>query len=168
MRRAGIALGSNLGAKVTSLKTARDFFSGINIQGNLFLQSRLYSTAPVGCPEGSEDYVNAVLEFTWPGTAEELLLHCQDIEQKLGRVRSHVRNEPRTADVDIIYLGDLLIATPSLTIPHPRVHCRKFVLCPLADIRPDLILPGQVLTVVDLLNNLDTDEPAPIPMQDAW
>ncbi len=168
MRRAGIALGSNMGTKVHSLQAARDFFSEMNVEGDPFLQSRLYATTPVGCPEGSEDYVNAVLEFTWASTAEELLFHCQSIERNLGRRRSRVRNEPRTADVDIIYLGDIRIQTPSLIIPHPRAHSRKFVLRPLADFHPDMILPGQTQTVVELLAALDTDEPDPVPIQDAW
>lgn len=168
MRRAGIALGSNMGAKVKSVQAARDFFREMNPQETPFLQSCLYATEPVGCPEGSENYANAVLEFTWVGTAEELLAHCQTIESDLGRIRSHVRGEPRTVDVDILYLGDLRIETPHLIIPHPRAHMRKFVLKPLSDIRPDLVLPGQVKSVAELRDALETDEPEPVLMEENW
>ncbi|MEG0024348.1 MAG: 2-amino-4-hydroxy-6-hydroxymethyldihydropteridine diphosphokinase [Akkermansia sp.] len=168
MKRAGIALGSNMGAKLNMMRAARDYFLEMHLQDDEFLQSCLYMTEPVGCPAGSDCYVNAVLELTWAGTAEDLLVHCQSIERDLGRVRSHVRCEPRTADVDILYLGDLVVNTPRLTLPHPRAHLRKFVLRPLLDIRPELILPGQTCSVAQLLQNLQTNEPEPVLLSEQW
>ena len=83
----------------------------------------------------------------------------QGIERALGRIRSGIRCEPRTADVDIIYVGDMVVNDPPrLILPHPRAHLRKFVLKPLSDIRPELILPRQHKTVACLLAELDTDE----------
>lgn len=169
MKRAGIALGSNLGDKKHLIMMARNHLLQMNLPGDSFLQSSLYSTVPQGCPSGSDEYVNAVVEFTWAGTVDELLVHCQGIERALGRVRSDIRCEPRTADVDIIYAGDMVIqAPPRLVLPHPRAHLRKFVLKPLADIRPDLILPLQTATVADLLAGLDTDEPEPVLLARQW
>lgn len=168
MNRAGIALGSNMGAKLNMIRAARDYFLEMHLQEDEFLQSRLYMTEPVGCPAGSDWYVNAVLEFTWVGTSEDLLVHCQFVERELGRVRSHVKCEPRTADVDVLYLGEVVVDSPALTLPHPRAHLRKFVLKPLSDIRPALILPGQTLSVADLLNGLDTPEPDPVLLSEEW
>ena len=102
MKRAGIALGSNLGDKNSLMVQARDHLLQMSLSDDPFLQSSLYATSPQGCPHGADDYLNAVVEFTWPGTVEELLVHCQGIERVLGRIRSGIRCEPRTADVDII------------------------------------------------------------------
>lgn len=157
-----------MGAKLNMMRAARDYFLEMHLLEDEFLQSRLYMTEPVGCPPGSDCYVNAVLEFTWASTSEDLLVHCQQIERDLGRVRSHVRCEPRTADVDILYLGDMVVNAPNLILPHPRAHLRKFVLRPLSDIRPELVLPGQSLSVEELLKGLDTPEPDPVILAEQW
>lgn len=169
MKRAGIALGSNLGDKNSLMVQARDHLLQMSLSDDPFLQSSLYATSPQGCPHGADDYLNAVVEFTWPGTVEELLVHCQGIERVLGRIRSGIRCEPRTADVDIIYVGDMVVNDPPrLILPHPRAHLRKFVLKPLSDIRPDLILPRQHKTVACLLAELDTDEADPLLVSERW
>lgn len=169
MKRAGIALGSNLGDKNSLMVQARDHLLQMSLSDDPFLQSSLYATSPQDCPHGADDYLNAVVEFTWPGTVEELLVHCQGIERALGRVRSGIRCEPRTADVDIIYVGDMVVNdSPRLILPHPRAHLRKFVLKPLSDIRPDLILPRQDKTVAELLAELDTDEADPLLVSERW
>lgn len=96
-------------------------------------------------------------------------MHCQGIERVLGRIRSGIRCEPRTADVDIIYVGDMVVNDPPrLILPHPRAHLRKFVLKPLSDIRPELILPRQHKTVACLLAELDTDEADPLLVSERW
>lgn len=169
MNRVGIALGANLGDKRRLLELARDHLKQMNLPDDPFLQSCLYSTVPQGCPPDSGDYLNAVVELTWPGTVDELLVHCQGIERALGRIRSDVRCEPRTADVDIIYVGDMVIYDPPrLLLPHPRAHLRKFVLHPLSDIHPEMLLPGQSKTVSQLLLDLDTDELDPVLVAGQW
>ena len=169
MKRAGIALGSNMGDKNSLMVQARDHLLKMSLSDDPFLQSSLYATSPQGCPHGADDYLNAVVEFTWPGTVEELLVHCQGIERALGRVRSGIRCEPRTADVDIIYVGGRVINDPPrLILPHPRAHLRKFVLKPLSDIRPDLVLPLQKKTVSRLLAELETEETDPLPVAEKW
>ena len=153
MKRAGIALGSNLGDKNSLMVQARDHLLQMSLSDDPFLQSSLYATSPQGCPQG----------------AEELLVHCQGIERVLGRIRSGIRCEPRTADVDIIYVGDMVVNDPPrLILPHPRAHLRKFVLKPLSDIRPELILPRQHKTVACLLAELDTDEADPLLVSERW
>lgn len=140
--RAAIALGSNLGDRLATLQTARDRLRERAAPGAAFLQSSIYRTEPVGCPEGSADFFNAVIEIGWPGTPLDLLAALQGIEAALGRVRGGRPNEPRTLDLDLLAFADLTLAHPDLVLPHPRLGGRRFVLEPLAEIRPDLRPPG--------------------------
>lgn len=168
MNRAGIALGSNLGDRVGLMKEARDACMELNAPGEKFLQSALYETAPVGCPDGSPPYLNAVVELGWTGSPQALLRACQALEQKLGRRRSGVEGEPRTIDVDVLYVDGLTVDTPELVLPHPRCGERKFVLKPLSDIRAELVLPGQVDSVALLLKGLSGTEGDPVVLCNVW
>lgn len=168
MHRAGIALGSNLGNKIELMIAARDHVRAMNVPNEPFLQSSLYVTQPVDCPDGADMYLNAVIEITWASAEEELLLQCHRIEQSLGRIRTLSRCEPRTADVDVLYMDQVVCDTPTMVLPHPRAHLRKFVLQPLSDIRPDLILPGQSLSVAELLGQLQSEEPDPKLVTSEW
>ena len=89
----------------------------------------------------------------------ELLATTRAIEKKLGRAPASERNAPRVIDIDLLCFGDETIDNDSLTLPHPRIGERRFVLQPLADIRPDLILPGQAHDIDGLLQNLRSEEP---------
>lgn len=153
--RAAIALGSNLGDRLATLRAARDRLRERAAPGEAFLQSSIYRTEPVGCPEGSPDFFNAVIEIGWPGTALELLAALQEIEFALGRVRGGLANEPRTLDLDLLALADHTLAHPDLVLPHPRLGRRRFVLEPLAEIRPDLRPPGLGDSVAGRLAALD-------------
>lgn len=102
--------------------------------------SSLYRSAPVDA-EGP-DYINAVAELRTGLSATALLAAMQAIEKMHGRVRT-VRNAPRTLDLDLLLFGSARIATPELTVPHPRLGERAFVLLPLAELAPDLEIPGQ-------------------------
>jgi len=85
----------------------------------------------------------------------KLLERLVQIEESLGRERDHAQNVSRKIDIDLLYVGEMKIDNGRLQLPHPRLHLRKFVLQPLADIRPDLVLPNQVKTVRELLAQLD-------------
>lgn len=159
IRRVGFSLGSNLGDRLVTLESVCDYLS--DLFGALRL-SQVYETEPIGCPEGSPAYLNACVEVETDMPAEEILRVCQQIEQELGRSRSGVYGEARTCDIDILYCGDETSATEKLALPHPRAHQRAFVLRPLADIDPMLILPGQSITVSQLLEQLP-DSPSVIP-----
>jgi 2-amino-4-hydroxy-6-hydroxymethyldihydropteridine diphosphokinase len=87
-----------------------------------------------------------------------LLEKTRSIEIRLGRLRGSERNAPRTIDIDLLYLGEETLDHPELTLPHPRIAERRFVLQPLADIRPELVLPGRQRSVSEMLAHLVTDE----------
>ncbi len=159
MSRAGIALGSNLGDRLANLRAACACLREIANAGEPIITAPVYQTEPLLCPPGSPEFLNTVIEIDFTGTAMELLETTRTIEQKLGRAPSAERNAPRVIDIDLLYLGDETIGNDSLTLPHPRIGERRFVLQPLADIRPELILPGQTHDIADLLKNLRSDEP---------
>ena len=118
------------------------------------LVSHIYETEPVDCAPGTPMYLNAVAEIRSKKEPLELLHALQQIEQREGRPAIHERNTPRTLDLDLLYAGNTQLQNPQFTLPHPRLHLRRFVLAPLADIRPELILPGFQQTVAQLLAGL--------------
>jgi 2-amino-4-hydroxy-6-hydroxymethyldihydropteridine diphosphokinase len=135
-----IALGANLG---NAVQTVREAIQSINDlpQTEVTKQSSLYKTAAMeslpGAPK-SPDYINAVMEIICHQPAYLLLEQLQKIEQKAGRNRPYL-NAPRTLDLDILLYGNAHIQTETLTIPHPRMWQRAFVLVPLAEIAPELV-----------------------------
>jgi 2-amino-4-hydroxy-6-hydroxymethyldihydropteridine diphosphokinase len=134
--RAYLGLGSNLGARLAHLQRAVDLLAvmeGIEV----IAVSRVYETAPVGGPE-QDDYLNAVLAIETTLTPSALLTAAQAVEQAEERVRA-VRWGPRTLDVDILLLDDWRVDLPDLTLPHPRMWERGFVLAPLRDVAPGLV-----------------------------
>ena len=140
MSVAYIALGANLGDPAATVNAAFAALAELP-QSTLTVRSALYRTAPVGILDQPE-FVNAAARITTQLTQEALLDQLLAIEQRFGRIRAE-RNGPRTLDLDILLYDDLVIDTPRLTLPHPRLHLRAFVLYPLADLAPDLALPGR-------------------------
>ena len=152
--RAGIALGSNLGDRLANLRNARKDIA--NLRGSLppMRSSAIYETEPIGCEPGAPKFLNAAIEFEYSGEPQHLREELARIEKGLGRPGNHERNVSRPIDLDLLYFGDAVIDTPELQLPHPRISTREFVLRPLADIHPDLVLPGQTQTVSALLRRL--------------
>lgn len=157
--RVGIALGANLGDRLAQIQSARDLLLKLSSVNAPCLQAPIYHSEPLDCPDGAPDFYNTVIEINYAGTAEELLTETQNIEQQLGRDAIHEHNTPRMIDLDLLYFGNNVIHSEGLTIPHPELAKRNFVLQPLADIRPDLILPNTQITVSDHLDRLDSSEP---------
>lgn len=157
--RAGIAFGSNLGDRLPCLTTARTRIFALPDAKPPFLSSALYETEPVGCEPGAEKFLNAVVEIGYSGSSRQLLEELQKIEDALGRPPEHERNRSRTIDLDLLYHGARILDVPGLRVPHPRLHLRGFVLHPLAEIRPDLVLPEQAKTVGELLGGLASSPP---------
>ena len=165
--RAGLAFGSNVGDRLAHLRTARAAVRALSRVSAPELASRVYETEPVGTGEEAGAFLNAVLEVDFAGPPSELLDALQGIEAQLGRPSKRPRNAPRTIDLDILYMGNLALSNEEIVIPHPRLHLRRFVLTPLADIRPELLLPGQERTVAELLAGLH--DPATVEFfADQW
>lgn len=118
--------------------------------------SALYETEASDCPPGSPNFVNAVAAICLAkeSSAEALLDRLQEIEKEFGRNSVSPINAPRTLDLDLLYFGATVCSSPGLELPHPRAVQRRFVLEPLAEIAPDLILPGQSVPVWKLLESL--------------
>lgn len=156
-----IGLGSNLDDPVCQVRRACDELAAIP-DSRLLAVSPLYRSDPVG-PPGQPDYINAVAGLSTGLSAEQLLDALQAIEQAHGRVR-HERWGARTLDLDLLLYGDSVIATDRLSVPHPYLGERAFVLYPLADIAPAIAVPGrgalaQLLTACPFegLERLDDD-----------
>ena len=166
--RTGIALGSNLGNRLTHIQIARDMLRKLVDDESLYMQAPMYQSEPVGCPPNSPDFFNTVIEIDYVGQAYELLEATQGIEFHLGRDIVHQANAPRIIDVDILYFGGHTIKDSILSILHPELTSRRFVLQPLADIRPNLILPGDNATIAEHLKYLDSEEPPLSIVQADW
>lgn len=160
--RVAVALGSNLGERWENLQAAVKELQKLAVEGQSFLVSRVYETEPVDCEPGTQAYLNAVVEFEYEGMPALLLDQLQGIEKAFGRPSKRPRNAPRPIDLDILHCGTITLNNREIVIPHPRLHLRQFVLRPLADISPELILPGQHLTVQELLENLN--DPADVTL----
>jgi 2-amino-4-hydroxy-6-hydroxymethyldihydropteridine diphosphokinase len=153
--RTAIALGSNLGDRLDNLRAARQQICDLTDIQPPVLSSAIYETDPVDCEPGAPKFLNAVIEFGYNGDPLQLLKQLKSVEDALGRPREHARNVSRKIDIDLLYIGDTKINDRELELPHPRMHLRKFVLQPLADIRPELILPRRAKTVRELLAQLN-------------
>ncbi|WP_411705744.1 2-amino-4-hydroxy-6-hydroxymethyldihydropteridine diphosphokinase [Edaphovirga cremea] len=139
MIRVYLALGSNLAQPEAQINAALDALAHIP-QTHLILCSPFYRSKPMG-PQNQPDYLNAVAALGTHLPAEQLLDHTQTIERNQGRVRKGERWGPRTLDLDMLLYGDAIINTQRLTVPHYGLKQREFMLYPLADIAPDLVLP---------------------------
>jgi len=150
-----IALGSNLGARAKTLAAALALLD--EREGTSVLRvSGMVQTAPVGAPDRQGDYLNGAAKIETSLSPAGLLAALQDIERKLGRDRlSEQRWGERTCDLDILLIGDVVMDTPDLTIPHPRMHEREFVLAPLNEIAADVVHPVFNKTISTLLADLN-------------
>lgn len=141
-----LGLGANLGDKLATLQRAVDLLAADGVR--TVASSRVWETAPVGGPKGQPNYVNAVVRAETDRSPEEVLAVARRVEDELLRVRV-VRWGPRTLDVDVLLYDDLIRDDPELTIPHPRMTERAFVILPLLELDPDPVLPDG-RRVVDL------------------
>jgi 2-amino-4-hydroxy-6-hydroxymethyldihydropteridine diphosphokinase len=138
--RAHVALGANLGSPAATLRTAFNALAGLP-DTRLVGRSALYRSAPLGV-SGQPDYINAVAALDTHLPAPALLAALLAIEASRGRTRDY-HHAPRTLDLDLLLYGDEVVRLPGLTIPHPRMHERAFVLVPLAEVAPAAIIPGR-------------------------
>ena len=139
-KRAVISLGANLGNRLETLQGAIDALEdtpGVRVKA----VSPVYETHPVGAPEGSPVFLNAVVLLDTTLAARTLLERALAIEDAYGRERTGEPGEPRTLDVDLIVVGDRRSSDPDMRLPHPRAHERAFVLAPWHDVEPDAEIP---------------------------
>ncbi len=165
--RTAVALGSNLGDRLDNLCSARQKIIDLPDVRPPVLSSAVYETDPVDCEPGAHKFLNAVVEFDYEGDPLNLWKQLVAIEIALGRPLNHQRKVSRKIDIDLLYFGDTEIDRDELQLPHPRMHQRKFVLRPLADLRPDLVLPRQAKTVRELLAQSD-DSCNIVRLEDDW
>ena len=156
---AGLSLGSNLGDRLAHLRAARQALLA-RPDVRLVAQAPVYETEPVGVkPEYAHlAFLNTVLIVETGLDARGLLARVAAIERDLGRVRGPDRFAPREIDIDVLYAGAQVTETEDLTLPHPRWARRRFVVQPLADVRPDLLLPGAGARVREVLAALPPGE----------
>jgi 2-amino-4-hydroxy-6-hydroxymethyldihydropteridine diphosphokinase len=153
--KTAVGLGSNLGDRLGNLRAAREAILELSNVSPPVLSSPVYETEPVDCEPGAGKFLNAVVEFEYQGDPATMLEQLTGVEGALGRRRDHPKNVSRPIDIDLLYCGQQQIDDERLQLPHPRIHLRRFVLKPLADIRPDLILAGQTRTICKLLEELE-------------
>ena len=140
MNTAYVALGANIGEPAATVLGAFTALGGLP-ESRVMRTSSLYRTIPVGL-RNQPDFINAAAVLETALSAEALLEALLDLENRFGRHRRD-RNGPRTLDLDLLLYNDSEVNLPRLTVPHPRLHLRAFVLCPLAEIAPDLTIPGR-------------------------
>lgn len=161
-----ISLGSNLGLELDSVQLDSEAILRRALRALQALSaaplviSSLYRTSPLDCPPDAPDFLNAIaLMHTSPGvSAFALFKDLQALEADFGRTRDNLPNQPRPLDLDLISFGRLQCNELSLVLPHARAHQRRFVMVPLAEVAPDLKLPGLELTASELAQRLTSDD----------
>lgn len=153
--RALVAFGSNLGDRELTLSHSLAALESLS-EAPLRCSS-WWGSAPVFMADDAGEFINGVVEVQTSLSAKQLLLALQAIEQQAGRPKSHAVNASRVLDLDIICFGEAIIDTPELVIPHPRACQRLFVLVPLAELCPDLVMPGQLESIDTLISRASGD-----------
>jgi 2-amino-4-hydroxy-6-hydroxymethyldihydropteridine diphosphokinase len=164
----GLGLGSNQGDRIANLRAAKERVLAIpGVQ--MLAQSSLYETEPVGVkPEYQHlKFLNAAIIVLSEVPLMEMHRQLLAIEAEIGRVRSDDKFAPRPLDIDILFAGSLVIDSPALKLPHPQCLKRRFVLAPLAEMSPGLVLPNTNLTIKDLLDGLGNAEQV-FKLPDTW
>ncbi|MBA2475937.1 MAG: 2-amino-4-hydroxy-6-hydroxymethyldihydropteridine diphosphokinase [Actinobacteria bacterium] len=152
MRRVYVGLGANLGSREQTIRRALELLHD-GFETRVVAVSTLRETDPVGLSEQPR-FLNGVAVLETSLEPGELLDRLLSVERSLGRTRDGPRFGPRTIDLDLLLAGDAVLEEPGLTLPHPRLHERRFVLEPLVEVAPGLVVPGRG-PVAELLSALD-------------
>jgi len=151
----GLSLGSNMGDRLANLLECRRRLAAVPF-ARITAQSGVYETSPQDVPArfAEMNFLNAALVIECSAALRVFAAQCARIEREMGRPKNKTRNAPRIIDIDVIYAGDTVLAGKRLVVPHPRWSEREFVLRPLADVRPDLLIPGARASVARLLSDM--------------
>lgn len=168
IRRCGIGLGSNVGDRLQNLRLAARAIDLLADFAHPLLRAPIFETPAEDCGPESGPFFNSVIEIGFYGDPLTLLQRLRQIELALGRPASRGKNEPRVIDLDLLYADDLEVCSEELELPHPRMCGRRFVLLPLAELRPHLRLPRQSATVRELLLSLPMSGPVPRLILREW
>ena len=153
-----LSIGSNSGDREYNIKSAIRFLDHI---GRIIKTSSVYETSPIDMKKGSRNFFNLVLSIKTHLSPDLLLKKIKFFEHKQGRDLQHSHLQPRLIDIDILWADTLIQTTNLLTIPHPQLTKRAFVLIPLAEIDPKLIPPGQPKTIAELVAKLSSHPTIP-------
>ena len=156
-----VGVGSNLGNRVTAIEQATQLISELP-DTELISAASLFETEPVG-NENQPKFINSVVQIATKLDPKRFLICLKQIEEALGRMERE-RWGPREIDLDILVYGERILNEPDLIIPHPEMTRRRFVLVPMAELAPQLIIPGRSKTILDLLHGLE-DERGVVPFQ---
>ncbi len=152
-----IGFGANLGNPLLKFQEAiNELTSLANVR--IIARSNAFETRPVGLVDGGPDFINAVIAVETDVTAQDLILEMRRIEKKLGKSASHKSDLSRLIDLDLLFYGSEIIDSDDLTVPHPRLLTRAFVLGPMAEIAPDFEHPVEKKSIITLLETLDANE----------
>lgn len=143
-----IELGSNVGDRLNLIEQAKSLIIGMGC--NIIQQSSIYETPPWGF-EADQYFLNQIIQVTTALNASTLIIELLAIEKKLGRIRGSEGYESRTMDLDVLFFNNAVLSEENLTIPHPRLHLRKFVLVPMNEVAPNFLHPVLNLTINTLL-----------------
>lgn len=151
-----IGIGSNLGDRSAEMAAAFVFLRTLDPKARI---SAVYESQPQDCPPGSGLFFNAAAVVDWKGGLFDLLDRLQAYERERGRPAVRAVNTPRPVDLDILFCEDLVLKTPRLVLPHPRIGERHFVLRPLADLEPDFLIPVEGLRMQDKCSSFEASHP---------
>ncbi|MFL2479009.1 MAG: 2-amino-4-hydroxy-6-hydroxymethyldihydropteridine diphosphokinase [Verrucomicrobiales bacterium] len=164
----GIALGSNLGNRLSNLRQAKRLLLHHCPKPGEATFSPIYETQPVNCSLEANNFLNAAANLPLSLSPKDALNLCMRIESTFDRPEKREKNTPRTIDLDIIYAGSITHNSKHLTIPHPRLYDRRFVLEPLSIIMPALVLGNPKKTILQHLNDIKSSEPPLIKITNNW
>jgi 2-amino-4-hydroxy-6-hydroxymethyldihydropteridine diphosphokinase len=153
IRPVAISIGSNMGDRLGNLQGAVDAIADTP-DVHVVAVSSVYETAPVDAPDGSPEFLNAILLVDTTLRPSTLLDRVQAVEDAFGREHPEQQNAPRTLDIDLVIVGDLRVDDEDLTLPHPRAHERAFVLVPWVELDQRAEIPGRGY-IIDLVSELD-------------
>jgi 2-amino-4-hydroxy-6-hydroxymethyldihydropteridine diphosphokinase len=163
----GIAVGSNVGDRLANLQRGVRRLLELLPEAKLLAAGPLFETAPVDCAPGTQAFYNSVILLECGLAPHDLRELTAGIEQWMGRPQDRERNAPRTLDLDLLFYGDQQVNDAVLTLPHPRLAQRRFVLAPLAAVCGERVLPGQQQTVSELLERLPAGDEV-VKVSEQW